>query len=82
MACRHCSSCAARATYASVIVCGSNDVHQTIEFVENKGIVPCVTAICGGCGRVSLILHEGSKDPFAHSLAMWERYGKFIATSP
>jgi hypothetical protein len=46
--------------------------------LESRGIVPCVTAICGRCGRTSVVLHEGARDPLAHALALYERVGRFI----
>ena len=47
-----------------------------MESVEDVGIVPCVTAVCGECGRISVIAYDGS---CAHALGLWKRYGKFIA---
>lgn len=47
-----------------------------MESVEELGVIPCVTAVCGACNRISVIAYEGS---CAHALGIWKRYGKFIA---
>ena len=74
MSCRHCS--VIRNTYASVVVCdGSNTVHY-MERIEELGIIPCVTAVCGACNKISVIAYDGS---CAHALGTWKQYGKFIA---
>ena len=60
-------------TYASITLLGTEDLETRVDQVESVGIVPCVTAVCGECGKMSLVLYEGVADPYVHALAMYER---------
>jgi len=72
----------AKATYASVALLGVVDVQSSIEQLEDRGIVPSLTSVCGSCGRVSVVLYDGARDAFAHTLGLWARYGRFMSERP
>ncbi len=74
MSCRHCTK--VPSTYSAVLISGNTDPAQYMERVEEIGIIPCVTAVCGDCNRISVIAYDGS---CAHALGMWMKYGNFIA---
>jgi hypothetical protein len=77
--CRHCAgfSLDDRTTYASVLVAG-NDLCNTVESLEER-IVPCVTAVCPECDRVSLI-SDGSTESMLCSIYMWQSLREWIDT--
>ena len=77
--CRHCAgfSLEDRITYSSVLVAGSA-LKRTVESIEER-IIPCVTAVCPNCDRVSLI-SDGSTESMLCSIFMWQRLGKWIDT--
>lgn len=77
--CRHCAgfSLDDRSTYASVLVAG-NVFRSTVESLEER-IVPCVTAVCPDCDRVSLI-SDGSTESMLCSIFMWQRLREWIDT--
>jgi hypothetical protein len=78
--CRHCAgfSLEDRTTYASVLVAG-NIFRSTVESLEER-IVPCVTAVCPECDRVSLI-SDGSTESMLCSIFMWQSLREWIDTS-
>jgi hypothetical protein len=77
--CRHCAkfSLVDSRTYASVLVAG-NALLATVESLE-KRIIPCVTAVCPDCDRVSLI-SDGSTESMICSIFMWQRLREWIDT--
>jgi hypothetical protein len=78
--CRHCAgfSLDGRITYSSVLVAG-NVLRTTIELIEER-IIPCVTAVCPTCDRVSLI-SDGSTESMLCSIFMWQRLREWIDTA-
>ena len=78
--CRHCAgfSLDDRITYSSVLVAGSV-LRRTIESIEER-IIPCVTAVCPTCDRVSLI-SDGSTESMLCSIFMWQRLREWIDTA-
>ena len=72
MVCRHCSDAPLSDSYASVCVLGGADLCSSVEALEAHGIVPSLTALCPGCGRVSMLGEPG------HALAMWLRLKPFL----
>ena len=77
--CRHCAgfSLEDRITYSSVLVAGSA-LKRTVESIEER-IIPCVTAVCPSCDRVSLI-SDGSTESMLCSIFLWQKLGKWIDT--
>ena len=71
--CRHCASLAFdRVSYSSVLVTGGTDgVQTTIADLEAR-IVPCITAVCPVCERVS-VLSDGSLESLLCTVYMWQR---------
>lgn len=76
MSCRHCCCVPLRRTYASVALLGTEELSCAVERLESRGIVPCVTAFCGECNRLSAIVYDGD---YVHGLALWERLGKYLS---
>lgn len=76
--CRHCVSASFEPSYASVALLGTRDLRDSVELLESRGIVPCVSAVCGKCGRLSVLVRGDERAPFVHSLAMWERLGRHL----
>jgi len=56
-----------------------NDLEIEVESLESRGIVPSVTAVCGTCGRLSIILYDGALEPYVHALALYAQVGKYLA---
>ncbi len=77
--CRHCAKFSLEdgCTYASVLVAG-NVLLATVESLE-KRIIPCVTAVCPDCDRVSII-SDGSTESMISSIFMWQRLKEWIDT--
>ena len=78
--CRHCAHFSfdeRESTYASVLVAG-NVLLETVELLE-KRIIPCVTAVCPQCDRISLI-SDGSTESMICSIYMWQRLREWIDT--
>ena len=73
--CRHCLRLPLNSSYGSVALLGNKDLEQCVVSMEGRGIVPCVNAVCGRCGKLSVIVYDGS---CVHSLALWERLGKYL----
>jgi hypothetical protein len=78
--CRHCAGfpLEGRTTYSSVLVTGSNAMRTMVESLEER-IIPCVTAVCPDCDRVSLI-SDGSTESMLCSIYMWQRLREWIDT--
>lgn len=78
--CRHCAkvSLMDRATYSSVLITGTDTMKTTVESLEER-IIPCVTAVCPACNRVSLI-SDGSIESMLCSIYMWQRLQEWIDT--
>ena len=76
--CRHCSNVHFDAqTYAAVLVTGGDEgLRRTLEDVESR-IVPCVTAICPRCERVS-ILSDGTTRSMLGTLRTWTLFREWI----
>lgn len=77
MSCRHCDPLDFRRSYASVALLGRRDLREAVENVEARGIVPCITAVCPRCGKLSLIVHD-ARAPYVHALAVWDRVGGYL----
>ncbi len=77
--CRHCAgfSLDGTATYSSVLVAGSV-LRTAVESIE-KRIIPCVTAVCPDCDRVSII-SDGSTESMLCSIFLWQRLREWIDT--
>ncbi len=76
--CRHCKPTPFTKSYASVALLGNECLESAVEALEGRGIVPCVNAVCGKCGELSVIVYEDCEAPYVHALAMWERVGKYL----
>jgi hypothetical protein len=76
MLCRHCH-CASfdDKTYASVLV-SSGKLMPEIQSLETR-IIPCVTAVCPTCDRVS-VLSDGTTESVLCTLFMWQRLKEWI----
>jgi hypothetical protein len=74
--CRHCAGISLGATsYASTLV-GNGSLLTTVESIEAR-IIPCVTAVCPACGRVSL-LSNGTPASCVRTVAMWRRLAEWV----
>jgi hypothetical protein len=62
-------------SYASTLV-GNGNLLNTIQSVEAR-IIPCVTAVCPDCGRVSL-LSNGTLQSCVRTVAMWRRMAEWL----
>ena len=51
-------------------------LRKTVESIEER-IIPCVTAVCPECDRVSLI-SDGSTESILCSIFMWQRLRQWI----
>jgi hypothetical protein len=67
-----------RATYSSILITGTDTMKTTVESLEER-IIPCVTAVCPACNRVSLI-SDGSIESMLCSIYMWQRLQEWIDT--
>lgn len=74
--CRHCAPRPFSATYASVVLLGNSDTEKAVVDLESRGIVPCINAVCGQCGKLSVLVYD---DSYVHSLALWEKLGAYLA---
>jgi hypothetical protein len=76
MCCRHCVGLSVKdESYASVLV-GNGSLQRTIAEIETR-VIPCVTAICPECGRVSLI-SDGTLESGVRTVAMWRRLAEWV----
>jgi hypothetical protein len=76
MCCRHCANLhLTESSYASVLV-GDGSLMSTAQSVETR-IIPCVTAVCPDCGRVSL-LSNGTLESCVRTVAMWKRLAEWV----
>jgi hypothetical protein len=74
--CRHCAKfIECEETYASALV-GDGKLMGTIESMETR-IIPCITAVCPRCGRVS-ILSDGTTESCVRTVAMWRRLAEWL----
>ena len=74
--CRHCAGIDPDETsYASVLV-GNGGMRVMVESIEAR-IIPCVTAVCSECGRVSL-LSNGTPASCVRTVAMWRRMAEWL----
>jgi hypothetical protein len=79
--CRHCASPAFDArSYASVLVAGGAKELQSIITDLESRIVPCVTAVCPECQRVS-VLSDGSTESLLCTIFMWRQLREWIDPS-
>jgi len=75
--CRHCSKIKFGTSYASVLLLnGGDNVMKTITELESRQI-PCVSAICPKCERVS-VLSDGSIDSLLRTVYMWTKTREWI----
>jgi hypothetical protein len=58
-----------------VLVAGAA-LRETVESIEER-IIPCVTAVCPECDRVSII-SDGSTESILCSIFMWQRLREWI----
>lgn len=80
--CRHCASLSLEdrpRTYACALVAGGSTLLEAVESLEER-IVPCVTAVCPKCDRVSLV-SDGSTESMLCSIYMWQRLREWIDTA-
>ncbi len=77
MSCRHCQPRPFTKSYASVALLGQESLEHAITDLENRGIVPCVTAICGKCNKLSTIMYD-VEEPHLHSLVIYKILGKYL----
>ncbi len=76
MRCRHCANLLFEETsYASTLVGGGSLLH-TIQSAEER-IIPCVTAVCPDCDRVSL-LSDGTLESCVRTVAMFQRLAEWV----
>ena len=79
--CRHCAGLSLEecTTYSTILITGSDHTMKTmVESLEER-IIPCVTAVCPACNRVSLI-SDGSTESMLCSIYMWQRLREWIDT--
>lgn len=77
MRCRHCASlCLSQESYASTLVGEKGVFLHTVLSIEER-IIPCVTAVCPDCGRVSL-LSDGTVESCVRTVAMWRRVAEWV----
>jgi hypothetical protein len=67
---------AGETTYASALMGDDGKLMDTIESMETR-IIPCVTAVCPKCGRVS-ILSDGTIASCVRTVAMWRRLAEWL----
>lgn len=80
--CRHCASLRFDSTsYASVLVAGGSDgrMPSLVEDLESR-IVPCITAVCPKCERVS-VLSDGTLESLLCTVYTWQRLREWIDTT-
>jgi len=58
-------------SYASVALLGKTSLEDAVTELEGQGIVPCINAVCGSCGRLSVILYD-VEEPYLHSLVLFK----------
>lgn len=74
--CRHCAGLVFDATsYASVLVSGGA-VPPVLADLESR-IIPCVTAVCPDCERIS-VLSDGSQESALGTIFMWQSLREWI----
>jgi hypothetical protein len=66
-------------TYASTLV-GDGSLMGVVESIETR-IIPCVTAVCSSCGRVT-VLSNGTIASCVRTVAMWRRLVEWVDVSP
>ena len=76
--CRHCASSSFNpASYASVLVTGGADgLPTTLSDLESR-IVPCVTAVCPQCEKVSVV-SDGSTESVLGTIFLWQKTREWI----
>lgn len=78
MRCRHCHPQPFTESYASVALLGTESLEHAVERLEGRGIVPCLTAVCGACNKLSAILYD-VEEPYLHTLVLYEHLGHYLA---
>jgi hypothetical protein len=77
--CRHCCRLVPdESSYAAVLVGNGERLGRVIESMETR-IIPCITAVCPKCGRVS-ILSSGTTSSCVRTVATWRRLAEWIDT--
>ncbi len=77
MRCRHCEQISfVQESYASTLVGDGGGFLSTAQSIEER-IIPCVTAVCPDCDRVSL-LSNGTMESCVRTVAMWRRVAEWI----
>ena len=76
--CHHCASSSFNpSSYASVLVTGGIDgLPKLIRDLESR-IVPCVSAVCPKCQKVS-VLSDGSTESVLGTIFMWQKTREWI----
>ena len=79
--CRHCTrSRFQNKTYASVLVTGGTDGLATALSDLESRIVPCVSAVCPSCEKIS-VLSNGTTESLLCTVYMWQRLKDWIDTA-
>ena len=75
--CRHCDPFPLTDTYASMLIeNGEAGLRKTMDSLEQR-LIPCVTAICPKCDRVSVV-STGSVDSVLRTVVMWRCLKEWI----
>lgn len=78
--CRHCTRSPAEMeepSAASVLILGEKSILSAVEELEAEGVLPCLTAVCPNCQRISILTEEGH-GACAHVLGLWARMRPFL----
>ena len=77
--CRHCARVDVDAVPPSaalaLVLEANKDLRSAVEELEAEGVLPCLTAVCPVCKRVSILVEDGG---YAHVLALWKRVRPFL----
>ena len=68
-------SLADESSYASALV-GNGSLEDAVASIEAR-IIPCITAVCPKCSRVSL-LSDGTAASCVRTVAMWRRLAEWV----
>ena len=77
--CRYCSPFSLQDTYASQILTQGVSLQEFVETMEHT-IIPCATAVCPQCGKVSL-LSAGNTPSVVNTIVMWKHLRRWIDDS-
>lgn len=75
--CRHCKGFSfASPSYASVLTFDGQSPSTILPSLESR-CIPCVSAICPVCDRISIIT-DGSMESFVRTVHLWKHFGEWI----